>query len=151
MEDSDCSQDDLLGYGATASIQLGQGEPSPAPEEVEEAQHPHASEDEGLICEKVVELEQRSRLTASSDKALLTEVLATPPFGAKRKEVTEGGKKFAAQKKQNESASGLSEVHTDNDDILEQLLQLKEATAAQNQNKKQEAASMAQELETDGQ
>ncbi|KAF4140805.1 hypothetical protein GN958_ATG10024 [Phytophthora infestans] len=66
MEDSDSSQDDLLGYGATASIQLGQEEPSPAPEEVGDALHPHASEDEGLICEEVVKLEQRKTQTQSS-------------------------------------------------------------------------------------
>ncbi|EGZ08394.1 hypothetical protein PHYSODRAFT_377140, partial [Phytophthora sojae] len=105
----------------------------------------------------------RSRFNATSDKALLSEVLATLPFAADRKTVTGVWKgvanrlnatlseafsfracrdrtrlllrKYVVRKARNEAASGTSEVHTENDDILEQLQQLKNAAVAEQQEK----------------
>ncbi|EGZ20297.1 hypothetical protein PHYSODRAFT_492787, partial [Phytophthora sojae] len=121
----------------------------------------------------------RSRFNATSDKALLAEVLATPPFAADRKTVTGVWKgvanrlnatlseafsfracrdrtslllrKYAVRKARNEAASGTSEVHTENDDILEQLQQLKNAVVAEQQENKAKSTSKTQELETAGQ
>ncbi|ETP09302.1 hypothetical protein F441_14827, partial [Phytophthora nicotianae CJ01A1] len=51
----------------------------------------------------------------------------------------------------NEAASGASEVHTDNDDVLEQLQQLKTEAAIQKQVSKKNAAMKTHEIETAGQ
>ncbi|EGZ07742.1 hypothetical protein PHYSODRAFT_340790 [Phytophthora sojae] len=177
------SSDEILTLGSTASLQLGQDDPplSPVqgPESQQQAAAPDDAEDssEEKSFEEVDEPEQRSRFNATSDKALLAEVLATPPFAADRKTVTGVWKgvanrlnatlseafsfrecrdrtslllrKYAVRKARNEAASGTCELHTESDDILEQLQQLK--NAAEQQKNKAKSTSKTQELETAGQ
>ncbi|EGZ06379.1 hypothetical protein PHYSODRAFT_341638 [Phytophthora sojae] len=135
------SSGEILTLGSTASLQLGQDDPPLSP----------VSEEKSF--EEVDEPEQRSRFNATSDKALLAEVLATPPFAADRKTGPHQSflRKYAVRKARNEAASGTSEVHTENDDILEQLQQLKNAAVAEQQENKAKSTSKTQELETAGQ
>ncbi|KAG2905458.1 hypothetical protein PC129_g8480 [Phytophthora cactorum] len=153
--ESDSSLGDMLSEDATASLQLAQEDPSFVP------------------------VELRSRFNAAVDKSLLAEVLSTPPFHADRKEVKGVWKgiasrlnqsvsasfsfracrdrtslllrKYAVQKKRNIAASGTSDVHTDDDDVLEQLQQLKDEAVTQTQTKKSITASKTQKVETAGQ
>ncbi|EGZ06174.1 hypothetical protein PHYSODRAFT_246545 [Phytophthora sojae] len=143
------SSGEILTLGSTASLQLGPDDPPLSPVQGPESQQQAAAPDdvedssEEKSFEEVDEPEQRSRFNATSDKALLAEVLATPPFAADRKTVT-------VRKTRNEAASGTSEVHTENDDILEQLQQLKNAAVAEQQENKAKSTSKTQELETAG-
>ncbi|KAG2928889.1 hypothetical protein PC114_g2975 [Phytophthora cactorum] len=139
--ESDSSLGDMLSEDATASLQLAQEDPLLQIEEAEAAQQVTVSDDNDASCEEVVPVELRSRFNAAIDKSLLAEVLSTPPFHADRKE-------YAERKKRNIAASGTSEVHTDDDDVLEQLQQLKDEAVTQTQTKKSIAASKTQKVET---
>ncbi|KAE8961563.1 hypothetical protein PR001_g30004 [Phytophthora rubi] len=121
----------------------------------------------------------RSRFNTKSDKALLAEVLSTPPYETERgavkgvwASITERVnqslqtnfstracrdrtglllRQYEAQKKANESASGTSEVHTSMDDVLERILLLRDAASGQKQAKRAHQNTKTQELETAGQ
>ncbi|KAG4054408.1 hypothetical protein PC123_g10478 [Phytophthora cactorum] len=134
--ESDSSLGDMLSEDATASLQLAQEDPLLQIEEAEAAQQATVSDDNDASCEEVVPVELRSRFNAAIDKYLLAEVLSTPPFHADQR------------KKRNIAASGTSEVHTDDDDVLEQLQQLKDEAMTQTQTKKSIAASKTQKVET---
>ncbi|KAG3110702.1 hypothetical protein PI124_g10177 [Phytophthora idaei] len=177
--ESDSSLGEMLSEDATASLQLAQEDPLLQIEEAEAAQQATVSDDNDASCEEVVPVELRSRFNAAVDKSLLAEVLSTPPFHADRKEVTGVWKgiasrlnqsvsasfsfracrdrsslllrKYAVRKKRNIAASGTSEVHTDDDDVLEQLQQLKDEAVTRTQTKKSIAASKTQKVETAGQ
>ncbi|KAG3018647.1 hypothetical protein PC128_g4596 [Phytophthora cactorum] len=177
--ESDSSLGDMLSEDATASLQLAQEDPLLQIEEAEAAQQVTVSDDNDASCEEVVPVELRSRFNAAVDKSLLAEVLSTPPFHADRIEVTGVWKgipsrlnqsvsasfsfracrdrtslllrKYAVRKKRNIAASSTSEVHTDDDDVLEQLQQLKDEAVTQRQTKKSIAASKTQKVETAGQ
>ncbi|KAG7379344.1 hypothetical protein PHYPSEUDO_008700 [Phytophthora pseudosyringae] len=178
--ESDGSIGDLLGDDATASLQLGQVDPPLLSANAAGVHQPDLSDDEeGESCEEVSATEPRSRINASADKSLLAEVLSTPPFAFDRKAVTGVWKgisnrlnqsisanfsfracrdrtslllrQYAVRKKRNEGASGTSHVHTYNHHFLEQLEQLKNAGATQNQARKNHAATKTLELETAGQ
>ncbi|KAG4059902.1 hypothetical protein PC123_g5200 [Phytophthora cactorum] len=149
--ESDSSLGDMLSEDATIE----------EAEAAQAAQQATVSDDNDASCEEVVLVELRSRFNAAVDKSLLAEVLSTPPFHADRKEVKGVWKgiasrlnqsvsasfsfracrdrtsllprKYAVRKKRNIAASGTSEVHTDDDDVLEQLQQLKDEAVTQTQ------------------
>ncbi|ETI53714.1 hypothetical protein F443_03388 [Phytophthora nicotianae P1569] len=174
--DSDVFSMDCLSEDDTVSLQLGQDEPVEMFEAAEERQIAASDDDEAESVEEVDEVELRSRFNATADKALLVEVLATPPFTVERKMVTAMWKgvskrlnqslstnfnfrscrdrtglllrQYAVRKGCNEAASGTSEVYTDNDDVLQQL---KTEAAIQKQVSKKNAAMKTQEIETAGQ
>ncbi|KAE9173038.1 hypothetical protein PF004_g27099 [Phytophthora fragariae] len=179
--ESDSSLSDLLTFDSTASIRLGQDDPPLQPPRQDRVvlQLTEASDEGDESCEEVDEPEQRSRFNPSIDKSLLAEVLATHPFAVERKAVIGVWKgiasrlntslktnfsiragrdrislllrKYVVRKKRNEAASGTSEVHTDLDDVLEQLQQLKNAAAAELESKKKNADSKSEAIETAGQ
>ncbi|ETP40175.1 hypothetical protein F442_12434 [Phytophthora nicotianae P10297] len=60
-------------------------------------------------------------------------------------------RKYTVRKKRNEGASGRSEVHTDDDGVLEQLQKLKDAASTSTELNKIDAESKTQILETAGQ
>ncbi|KAG2856388.1 hypothetical protein PC118_g21386 [Phytophthora cactorum] len=148
--ESDSSLGDMLSEDATASLQLAQEDPLLQIEEAEAAQQVTVSDDNDASCEEVVPVELRSRFNAAIDKSLLAEVLSTPPFSfrACRDRTSLLLRKYAERKKRNIAASGTSEVHTDDDDVLEQLQQLKDEAVTQTQTKKSIAASKTQKVET---
>ncbi|KAG2822145.1 hypothetical protein PC112_g11060 [Phytophthora cactorum] len=157
--ESDSSLGDMLSEDATASLQLAQEDPLLQIEEAEAAQQVTVSDDNDASCEEVVPVELRSRFNAAIDKSLLAEVLSTPPFHADQVSASFSFRacrdrtslllrKYAERKKRNIAASGTSEVHTDDDDVLEQLQQLKDEAVTQTQTKKSIAASKTQKVET---
>ncbi|ETM53270.1 hypothetical protein L914_03244 [Phytophthora nicotianae] len=142
--DSDVFSMDCLSEDDTVSLPLDQDEPVEMFEAAEERQIAASDDDEAESVEEVDEVELRSRFNATADKALLVEVLATPPFTVERLLL----RQYAVRKGCNEAASGTSEVYTDNDDVLQQL---KTEAAIQKQVSKKNAAMKTQEIETAGQ
>ncbi|KAG2824519.1 hypothetical protein PC116_g7807 [Phytophthora cactorum] len=139
--ESDSSLGDMLSEDATASLQLAQEDPLLQIEEAEAAQQVTVSDDNDASCEEVVPVELRSRFNAAIDKSLFS-------FRACRDRTSLLLRKYAERKKRNIAASGTSEVHTDDDDVLEQLQQLKDEAVTQTQTKKSIAASKTQKVET---
>ncbi|KAG7376812.1 hypothetical protein PHYPSEUDO_012690 [Phytophthora pseudosyringae] len=148
---------DVLSDDASASLQLGQDAVGTQEVDSSEPRAPSDDDEEGS-CEEVAATEPRSRFNSAADKSLLAEVLATPPFSADRKALRSCHdraslllRKYAVRKRRNEAASHTSEVHTDDDDVLEHVLLLKEDAATRVQTKKAATAAKTQELETAGQ
>ncbi|ETP42025.1 hypothetical protein F442_11039 [Phytophthora nicotianae P10297] len=83
--DSDVFPLDCLSEDDTVSLSLDQDEPVEIFEAVAERQLAASDDDEAGSVEEVDEVEP---FNATADKALLVEVLATPPFTVERKMVT---------------------------------------------------------------
>ncbi|ETI37418.1 hypothetical protein F443_16592 [Phytophthora nicotianae P1569] len=177
--DSDVSPVDCLSDDDTVSLQLGPDEPVVIFEAAAEIQMATSDDDGAGSVEEVDAVEPRLRFNATADRVLLVEVLATPLFTVERKMVTAMWKgvskrlnqslstnfsfrsgrdrtglllrQYAVRKGRNEAASGTSEVHTDNDDVLEQLQQLKTEATSQKQISKKNATMKTQDIETAGQ
>ncbi|KAE9036820.1 hypothetical protein PR002_g6896 [Phytophthora rubi] len=117
-----------------------------------------------------------SSFNAAADKSLLAKIISTPPFAVDRKAVKWAWRgiasqlnsslgtnfsfrscrdraglllrKYAVRKRRNEATS---EVLTDDDDVLEQLMRLEDNAIIRVQTQKAATASKTQELETMGQ
>ncbi|KAE9013013.1 hypothetical protein PF005_g9439 [Phytophthora fragariae] len=120
-----------------------------------------------------------SSFNAEADKSLLAKIISTPPLAVDRKAVKWAWRgiasqlnsslgtnfsfrscrdraglllrKYAVRKRRNEATSGTSEVLTDDDDVLEQLMRLEDNAIIRVQTQKAATASKTQELETMGQ
>ncbi|OWZ04247.1 hypothetical protein PHMEG_00023880 [Phytophthora megakarya] len=123
-------------------------------------------------------VETRSRFNAKADAQLVSKVLAKPPFGVTRGKVKGIWERIAARlnselstgftaracrdrtshllnqhvarQKKNQGASGTSEVHSSNDDALEELLKLRQAASDKKREAKARQESRADEMETAG-